>query len=53
MHAARKGVTSEAPDDRASVETCPPEERINGEHLKVKNDIKNVKSLIDNEVGNK
>ena len=37
----------------ASEETFPPEERINGEHLKIKNDIKNVKSSIDSEVGNK
>jgi len=37
----------------ASEETFPPEERINGEHLKIKNDIKNVKSSIDNEVGQK
>ena len=31
-------------------ETFPPEERISGEHLKVKNDIATVKSKIDSEV---
>ena len=29
--------------------TFPKEERIDGQHLTVKNDIKNVKSLIDKE----
>ena len=53
MAAALKGVIDAGLEVPASEETFPPEERINGEHLKVKNDIKNVKSLIDSEVGNK
>ena len=53
MAAALKGVIDAGLEVPASEETFPPEERINGEHLKVKNDIKNVKSLIDNEVGQK
>jgi large subunit ribosomal protein L18 len=53
MAAALKGVIDAGLEVPASEETFPPEERINGEHLKIKNDIKNVKSSIDNEVGQK
>jgi len=53
MAAALKGVIDAGLKVPASEETFPPEERINGEHLKIKNDIKNVKSSIDNEVGQK
>ena len=53
MAAALKGVIDAGLEVPASEETFPSEERINGEHLKVKNDIKNVKSSIDSEVGQK
>jgi len=53
MAAALKGVIDAGLDVPSNEETFPPEERINGEHLKIKNDIKNVKSLIDSEIGNK
>jgi large subunit ribosomal protein L18 len=34
----------------ADEKTFPPNERINGEHLTVKNEISKIKSSIDNEV---
>ena len=50
MAAALKGIIDAGVDVPANEETFPPEARLNGEHLKVKNDIKNMKSSIDNEV---
>ena len=47
MAAALKGVIDAGLDVPAGSETFPPEERINGEHLKIKNDVKNIKSSID------
>ena len=45
-----KGVVDAGVKVPSNEETFPPEERINGEHLKVKNDIATVKSKIDTEV---
>ena len=45
-----KGVVDAGIKVPSNEETFPPEERINGEHLKVKNDIATVKSKIDTEV---
>ena len=50
MAAALKGIIDAGVEVPANEETFPPEARLNGEHLKVKNDIKNMKSSIDNEV---
>ena len=50
MAAVVKGVIDTGLKVPADNETFPPEERINGEHLKVKNDITTVKSKIDSEV---
>jgi len=50
MAAALKGVVDAGVQVPADSETFPPEERINGEHLKVKNDISKIKSTIDTEV---
>lgn len=50
MAAALKGVVDAGVQVPADSETFPPEERINGEHLKVKNDISKIKSAIDTEV---
>ena len=50
MAAGVKGVIDAGIKVPSSEETFPPEERINGEHLKVKNDIATVKSKIDSEV---
>ena len=50
MAAVVKGVVDAGLKVPSDEETFPPEERINGEHLKIKNDIINVKSKIDNEV---
>ncbi|MFM7862143.1 MAG: 50S ribosomal protein L18 [Candidatus Nitrosotenuis sp.] len=47
MAAALKGVIDAGLEIPASEETLPADERINGEHLKVKNDIAKVKSAID------
>ena len=48
-----KGVVDAGVKVPSNEETFPPEERINGEHLKVKNDIATVKSKIDTEVKTK
>ncbi len=48
--AGLKGVVDAGVKVPSNEETFPPEERINGEHLKVKNDIATVKSKIDTEV---
>ena len=53
MAAALKGVVDAGVQVPADSETFPSEERINGEHLKVKNDISKIKSTIDTEVKQK
>lgn len=50
MAAALKGVIDAGVQVPANEETFPAEERINGEHLTVKNDISKMKSTIDTEV---
>ena len=50
MAAALKGVVDAGLQIPADAESFPAEERIKGEHLKVKNDIEKVKSAIDSEV---
>ena len=50
MAAALKGVLDAGVNIPAAEESFPPEDRIKGEHLKVKNDIQKVKSAIDGEV---
>ncbi len=50
MAAALKGVIDAGVEVPADSKTFPPDERINGEHLTVKNDISKVKSAIDSEV---
>ena len=50
MAAAVKGIIDAGIKVPSDEETFPSEERINGEHLKVKNDIATVKSKIDSEV---
>ena len=47
--AALKGVVDAGLKVPANEETFPAESRINGEHLKVKNDVKNIKSSIDSD----
>lgn len=50
MAAALKGVVDAGMDVPSNPETFPTSERINGEHLTVKNNISELKSVIDNEV---
>jgi large subunit ribosomal protein L18 len=50
MAAALKGVIDAGLEVPANEETFPSEDRINGEHLTVKNDISKMKSTIDGEV---
>jgi large subunit ribosomal protein L18 len=50
MAAALKGVIDAGLEVPASEETFPSEDRINGEHLTVKNDIPKMKSTIDGEI---
>lgn len=50
MAAALKGVIDAGVKVPANEETFPAKERINGEHLTVKNDIPKMKSTIDTEV---
>ena len=50
MAAGVKGIIDAGIKVPSSEEIFPPEERINGEHLKVKNDIATIKSKIDSEV---
>ena len=50
MAAALKGVIDAGVEVPADSETFPADERINGEHLKVKNEVSQVKSSIDSEV---
>ena len=47
MAAALKGVVDAGLEIPADEKTFPTNDRINGEHLKVKNDVKNIKSSID------
>lgn len=50
MAAALKGVIDAGLEVPADPNALPAEERINGDHLKVKNDIAKIKSSIDSEV---
>jgi large subunit ribosomal protein L18 len=50
MAAALKGVIDAGLAVPADPETFPPDARINGEHLTIKNDVSKVKSAIDGEV---
>ena len=50
MAAALKGIIDAGVAVPADPDTFPPDERINGEHLTVKNNISTVKSTIDTEV---
>ena len=50
MAAVVKGVIDAGIKVPANEETFPSEERINGDHLKIKNDIATVKTKIDSEV---
>lgn len=50
MAAALKGTIDAGLNVAADPETFPPQERINGEHLSVKNEIEKLKSTIDSEV---
>ena len=50
MAAGVKGVIDAGIKVPANEETFPSEERINGDHLKIKNDIATVKTKIDSEV---
>ena len=47
MAAALKGIVDAGLEIPADKETLPTDDRINGNHLKVKNDVKNIKSTID------
>ena len=50
MAAALKGVIDAGVVVPANKETFPPEDRINGKHLTVKNEVSKIKSTIDSEV---
>ncbi len=50
MAAALKGIIDAGLKVPASEDTFPPEDRINGKHLTVKNDVSKMKSTIDGEV---
>jgi len=50
MAAALKGVVDAGLEVPANEETFPPQDRLNGEHLTVKNDVSKMKSTIDSEV---
>ncbi|MBC8250198.1 MAG: 50S ribosomal protein L18, partial [Candidatus Nitrosopelagicus sp.] len=50
MAAALKGVIDAGLKVPVNEETFPPEDRINGEHLTVKNEVSKIKSAIDTEV---
>ena len=50
MAAALKGVIDAGLEVPADPETFPAEERINGDHLTVKNEVSKIKSAIDSEV---
>ena len=50
MAAALKGIIDAGLEVPADPETFPAEERINGEHLTIKNEVSKIKSAIDSEV---
>ena len=50
MAAALKGIIDAGLEVPADPETFPPIERINGDHLTVKNEVSKIKSAIDSEV---
>ncbi len=50
MSAALKGLVDAGLDVPSSPETFPPQERLDGNHLTVKNDVAGIKSMIDSEV---
>ena len=50
MAAALKAVVDAGLEVPANEETFPPQDRLNGEHLTVKNDVSKMKSTIDSEV---
>ena len=50
MAAALKGVVDAGVKVPADSKTFPPDDRINGNHLTVKNDTSKIKSVIDSEV---
>ena len=47
MAAALNGITDAGVEIPADEKTFPTNDRINGEHLKIKNDVNNIKSSID------
>lgn len=49
MAAALKGVIDAGVNVPADDETFPPEERINGEHLTIKNKVSNIRTTIDSQ----
>jgi len=53
MAAALKGVSDAGLKIPADEKTFPTNDRINGEHLKIKNDVENIKSSIDTGVKTK
>ena len=53
MAAALKGIIDSGLKIPADEKTFPSNDRINGEHLKVKNDVKNIKSSINTGAENK
>ena len=53
MAAALKGVIDAGLNIPADEKTFPTNDRINGEHLKIKNDVKNIKSSLDTGVEHK
>jgi len=50
MAAALKGIIDAGLTSPAEPESFPSEDRLKGEHLKVKNDVQKIKSTIDSEV---
>ena len=50
MAAALKGIIDSGIEVPADPESLPIDERINGQHLKIKNDISSIKSQIESEV---
>jgi len=50
MAAALKGIIDAGLEVPSNPKTFPPEERVYGIHLSTKNDVKQIKSLIDSEV---
>jgi len=51
--AALKGIKDAGVQVPASEESFPPDNRIQGDHLQVKNDVSKIKSMIDSEVNAK